>query len=79
MDDYNVVHPVQFVPPERRVRVSGTMVREAMAAGDDVYRALVPPVIADFLERRGWLERFRAEFGAETIAAAGKIRASLTG
>lgn len=80
MNDYTVVHPVRFVPPERRVRVSGTMVREAMAmTTSDAYRELVPPVIADWIERRGLLERFRSEFGAETIALAGKIREGLTG
>lgn len=78
MNDYTVVHPVRFVPPERRVRVDGSMVREAMARGEG-WREFVPPVIADMLTTRGLIERFRAEFGAETIASAGKIRESLTG
>jgi nicotinamide-nucleotide adenylyltransferase len=70
LDDYSVVHPVQFVPPDRRVRVSGTMVRAAMAIGDG-YRDLVPVEVAEMLESRGLVERFRKEFGEETRAAGG--------
>ena len=69
MDDYNVVHPVSFVPPERRVRVSGTMVRAAMAEGGDGWRDLVPPAVAELLLSRGLVDRFRREFGEETRAA----------
>lgn len=65
--DYRVVHPVWLIPPERRVAVNGTMVRRRMARGDD-WRELVPPVIAGYLEANGLVDRFRAEFGAETIA-----------
>jgi nicotinamide-nucleotide adenylyltransferase len=69
MDDYKVVHPVSFVPPERRVRVSGTMVRAAMAEGGDAWRELVPPGVAELLVARGLVDRFRREFGEETRAA----------
>jgi nicotinamide-nucleotide adenylyltransferase len=70
MRDYEVVHPVRFVPPERRVRVDGTMVRAAMARGDG-WRELVPPAVAGMLEERGLVERFRREFGEETLALSG--------
>lgn len=65
--DYPVVHPVKLVPPERRVAVDGTMVRRAMARGED-WRRLVPPKIASHLEERGLVERFRREFGLATLA-----------
>ena len=70
MDDYTVVHPVSFVPPERRVRVSGTMVRAAMAEGGDGWRELVPAAVADLLVARGLVDRFRREFAGEIRAAA---------
>ncbi len=60
-------HPVQFVPPQRRVRVDGTMVRRAMARGED-WRAMVPPSTAEFLDEHGLVERFRREFGLATLA-----------
>jgi nicotinamide-nucleotide adenylyltransferase len=64
---YAVAHPAWLVPRERHVAVDGTMVRERMARGDD-WRALVPAGVADLLDRRGLVERFRREFGAETLA-----------
>lgn len=70
MHDYEVVHPVRFVPPERRVRVDGTMVRAAMARGEG-WRELVPPAVSGMLEERGLVERFRREFGEETLALSG--------
>lgn len=86
MHDYEVVHPVRFVPPERRVRVDGSMVREAMARADGPspassasWRDLVPPVVAEMLVTTGLFERFRSELGADVIAQAGAVRASLTG
>ena len=72
MDDYEVVHPVSFVPPERRVKVSGTMVRAAMAEGEG-WRELVPRAVAELLDSRGLVDRFRREFGEETRAAAAAL------
>lgn len=72
LDDYPILHPVHLVPPERRVRVDGTMVRAAMARGEE-WRELVPPEVERFLddgEEGGLVERFRAEFGAEILAGA---------
>ena len=74
MNDYRVVHPVSFVPVERRVAVDGTMVRVSMALGDG-YRELVPEAVRDILESRGLIERFRHEFGEETIELSRASRA----
>lgn len=63
-EDYPVVHPVHLVPPGERVAIDGTRVRRAMALGEG-WRSLVPPEVADWLEGRGLVERFRREFGAE--------------
>lgn len=65
--DYRVVHPVWLISPDRRVAVDGTMVRRRMARSDD-WRALVPPVVAGYLDEHGLVDRFRREFGAETVA-----------
>ncbi|MCC7541571.1 MAG: hypothetical protein IT379_35460 [Deltaproteobacteria bacterium] len=60
--DYRVVHPVHLVPPERRVRIDGTMVRRAMLAGED-WRSLVPPAVAEWLDAQGLVTRFLRELG----------------
>lgn len=64
---YPVVHPLSLIPADRRVRVDGTQVRRAMARGED-WRALVPAAVAEYLEGEGLVERFRREFGLETLA-----------
>lgn len=64
---YRVEHPLTLIPLDRRVRVDGAMVRRAMARGGD-WRELVPPSVADYLERLGLVERFRREFGLATLA-----------
>jgi nicotinamide-nucleotide adenylyltransferase len=69
MHRYTVVHPVALLDPARRVRVDGTMVRRALAAEGDGWRALVPPAVAALIDREGWAARFRREFGAATRAA----------
>lgn len=67
MDVYTVVHPVWLVAPERRIAVDGTMVRRRMARGED-WQGLVAPEIAEHLEKAGLFDRFRREFGLETLA-----------
>ncbi|MBI1969876.1 hypothetical protein HYS48_04230 [Candidatus Woesearchaeota archaeon] len=66
-DSYPVVHPVELVPEDKRVRVSGTMVRIEMAKGGN-WRGLVPEPVAAYLEKNGLVERFRQEFGLQTLA-----------
>jgi nicotinamide-nucleotide adenylyltransferase len=65
--DYRVLHPLELIPQERRVKASGTMVRRAIARGEP-WRHLVPEAVARFLEERGLVERFRTEFGLATLA-----------
>ena len=64
---YRVLHPVTLVAPEKRRRVSGTMVRRAMARGEG-WRELVPPAVAAYLEEHALVDRFRREFGPATLA-----------
>ncbi len=64
---YRVVHPVQLVPPERRIPLDATAVRRAMAQGEG-WRSLVPAAVAEYLEAEGLDRRFRREFGLATLA-----------
>lgn len=65
--DYNVIHPVALVAPQDRVRIEGSMVRLRMAQNMD-WESLVPPDIAAYIHAHHLDERFRNEFGLETIA-----------
>lgn len=64
---YRVVHPVQLLAPERRVRLDATTVRRAMARGE-AWKEMVPPAVAAFIEAEGLDRRFRREFGLATLA-----------
>ncbi|NOH12682.1 MAG: hypothetical protein HND51_13655 [Chloroflexi bacterium] len=64
---YNVIKPVELVPDDEKIPLNGTMVRQAMARGED-WQAMVPPEIASYIENKGLDERFRTEFGLETLA-----------
>jgi nicotinamide-nucleotide adenylyltransferase len=70
--DYQVERPVWLVPPEKRIQVSGTLVRMAMARGED-WQSLLPASVADYLTEDQLDERFRQEFGLETLAAETRI------
>jgi nicotinamide-nucleotide adenylyltransferase len=65
---YAVAHPVGMVPPERRVPVDGTAVRLAMARGGGAWRELVPVEVQQVLDAGGLVQRFRREFGLQTLA-----------
>ncbi len=66
-DDYPIAHPASIVPRELHVAVDGSMVRRAMARGDD-WQGMVPPKVARYLIDRGLVDRFRREFGLATLA-----------
>jgi nicotinamide-nucleotide adenylyltransferase len=65
--DYRIVRPVTLVAEEDRIPIDGAMVRLAMARGED-WQALVPAEIAAYIAAGGLDERFRREFGLETLA-----------
>jgi nicotinamide-nucleotide adenylyltransferase len=65
--DYNVVRPVTLVAEGEKVAIDGRLVRREMARGDD-WRRLVPEEVANYLVTRRLDERFRREFGLETLA-----------
>lgn len=65
--DYNVIRPVSLVPDDQKVAVNGTMVRQAMAAGDG-WQEMVPVEVAEYIRQHKLDGRFRQEFGLETLA-----------
>jgi nicotinamide-nucleotide adenylyltransferase len=70
---YNVIHPIEFVPADQRIAIDGAMVRLAMARGGD-WQTMVPVEIREFIDRNRLDDRFRKEFGLETLAIQGMIR-----
>jgi cytidyltransferase-like protein len=67
VEDYRLLRPVELVPKEEQVAVDGRLVRREMARGDG-WRDLVPPEVAEYLTSRQLDERFRREFGLQTLA-----------
>jgi nicotinamide-nucleotide adenylyltransferase len=65
--DYAIIKPVELVPADERIPIDGGMVRREMARGDG-WRELVPEVIAGYISTRRLDERFRREFGLQTLA-----------
>lgn len=70
---YRIERPVAFVPLNERIRVNGTMVREAIARAED-WQALIPPEIAEYISTRQLDERIRREFGLQILADAVKYQ-----
>jgi nicotinamide-nucleotide adenylyltransferase len=70
---YRIERPVAFVPANERIRVNGTMVREAIARGED-WQFLVPPEIAEYILSRKLDQRIRREFGLQILADAVKYK-----
>ena len=66
-DDYRLIRPVELVPSEERIQVDGSAVRRAMAMGDD-WTSLVPNQVAEYIKFNHLDERFRKEFGLQTLA-----------
>jgi len=65
--EYVLLRPVDLVPKTQRIALNGTMVRREMARGDG-WQELVPTEVADYIIMRGLDERFRREFGLQTLA-----------
>ncbi|MCJ7658319.1 MAG: hypothetical protein MUO67_04125 [Anaerolineales bacterium] len=66
-EDYTITRPVTLVPDDEKVPIDGTMVRREMAHGDG-WRQLVPDAVADYIAANQLDERFRREFGLQTLA-----------
>ena len=66
-EDYTITRPVTLVPDDEKVPIDGTMVRWEMARGEG-WRQLVPVEVADYIAVHQLDERFRREFGLQTLA-----------
>jgi len=67
--EYPILRPVSLVPPEERLALNGTQVRREMATGGD-WQSLVPGPVAGYILQNGLDQRFRREFGLQTLAQA---------
>ncbi len=66
-DDYRLMRPVEFLSPSEFIKVDGTAVRLMMARGEK-WQDWVPERVAQYIESNKLDERFRREFGLETLA-----------
>ena len=66
-DMYTIDKPVSLVPEGKRVPIDGSMVRREMARGGD-WQVLVPAQIATYIQQNSLDQRFKQEFGLETLA-----------
>ena len=66
-DDYKLILPITLVPKEKHVYLSATMVRIAMARGEQ-WEYFVPEIIVSYIKKHRLDERFCNEFGLATIA-----------
>lgn len=66
-ENYQLLHPYEIIPEEKRVRLRATEVRVEIARFGD-WKRLVPPPATDYMERNGIVDRFRNEFGLATLA-----------
>ncbi len=65
--NYKIIHPGDLIPEDKQVRLRATEVRVEMARFGD-WKKLVPNEVSDYLEANGLVERFKKEFGLETLA-----------
>lgn len=66
-NDYRILRPVELIPSEEQVRADGTMVRAMMARGEG-WQAWVEERCVLYIQEKKLDERFRREFGLETLA-----------
>lgn len=64
--DYKIVDPLEIIPKEKQHEIRATMVRTAMAEHED-WEHLVPKEVADYLNKKKLVERFRKEFAKEML------------
>ncbi len=65
--DYRIIKPVELVPEDEKIAIDGSMVRREMARGGG-WQDLVPKEVAGYIAASQLDERFRREFGLQTLA-----------
>ncbi|HKJ28257.1 MAG TPA: hypothetical protein VJ965_11510 [Anaerolineales bacterium] len=66
-DVYPIQKPVTLVPDEDKIPLTGMMVRREMARGGK-WQDLVPANVAAYIEKHKIEDRFKQEFGLQTLA-----------
>lgn len=66
-EDYRVIRPVSLISEEEQVAIDGRLVRREMARGEG-WRELIPREVAGYITANKLDERFRGDFGLETLA-----------
>lgn len=66
-DDYKVIHPVTLIPASQRTPISGTMVRTAIAMGQE-WENMVPSLVAGYIREKNLDKRLVQCFGLEILA-----------
>ncbi len=64
---FSISRPVDFIPNDRKIAVTATMVRREMARGGN-WQSLVPAETAAYILQNRLDQRFRREFGLHTLA-----------
>jgi nicotinamide-nucleotide adenylyltransferase len=67
VDDYRIIKPIELIAKDERIAINGSLIRLMMAKGEG-WQDLVPNAIEDLITVRLWDERFRREFGLQTLA-----------
>ncbi len=67
-DSYPIIDSPSLIPRDQWIRLKASAVRVAMAKGDE-WRGMVPREVAEYLDDHALVERFRREFGLETLAS----------
>ncbi len=65
-NDYALLHPVELLENKDKIKINGEMVRKAMAKGEN-WKNMVPEEIRLFIQNNHLDERFRLDFGLETL------------
>lgn len=65
-NNYDIIHPASLISRDKQVRLRATEVRIEMARFGN-WKELVPENVAGYLESSGLVDRFRREFGLETL------------
>ena len=67
-EEYHLGRPVELIPPEMQVPVDGSLVRRAMASGEN-WESMVPEAVAKYIKSNHLDVRFRKEFGLQALAS----------
>ncbi len=66
-DKYELIFPHDIIPEEKRVKVKSSDVRIEMARFGE-WEKLVPEKVVEYLETKKLVDRFRNQFGLQTLA-----------